>query len=318
MRYTNLTALWITTRITEESETDTSRPWGLVTYDELTFNYTLSIDPDEGKATITQDHVIGRMRDLWTFWGWFIVPLYNHYNNTGCYRYGAKISNETIYEFLQDNNVKMSIIAYQTSIMLDRSTYSTSAAGQNVTDSEVLVSDSSVSTYTDEGEKIIDTDFKAKETYKLFNYTEDQNETTFDTYDAVTRTQQIDGYARNRDLFNFHRNFAKYLPLILVHMYPNLYQRAKETITNMTRADYLYAISYSNYSGYRVEHDPLHTIYFAVPTTPADLPGPNFGGLIVLGIVGGLLVGIVVAAVVLILGRKRPKQPEPPPPPSAI
>ena len=56
-----LTALWITTHVTEEDETDTSRPWGLATYDELTFNYTLSIDPDTHKATITQDQVIGRM-----------------------------------------------------------------------------------------------------------------------------------------------------------------------------------------------------------------------------------------------------------------
>jgi len=49
MKYTNLTALWITTHITEENETETSRPWGLATYDELTFNYTLSIDPDTHK-----------------------------------------------------------------------------------------------------------------------------------------------------------------------------------------------------------------------------------------------------------------------------
>jgi hypothetical protein len=46
MKYTNLTALWITTYLTEDNETETSIPWGLATYDELTFNYTLSIDPD--------------------------------------------------------------------------------------------------------------------------------------------------------------------------------------------------------------------------------------------------------------------------------
>lgn len=76
---------------------------------------------------------------------------------------------------------------------------------------------------------------------------------------------QIDGYSRNRDLFTAHRNFAKYLPLISVGMYPGLFQRAKETITNMTRADYLHLISYPNYSGYRVEHDPVYTIYFTQP-----------------------------------------------------
>lgn len=76
MKYTNLTALWITTYINEENHTETNRPWGLATYDELTFNYTLSINPDTHQATISQDHVIGRMRDLWTFWGWFLIwPL---------------------------------------------------------------------------------------------------------------------------------------------------------------------------------------------------------------------------------------------------
>jgi len=299
IKYTNLTALWITTYITEENETETSRPWGLATYDELTFNYTLSINPDTHKATITQDHVIGRIHDLWTFWGWFLVPLYNHYNSTGCYRYGAQVSNETVYEFLHKNNVKMSIVEFQTSVMLERDTYSTSSTGQNVTDNEVFVSDSSISTYAD-GEKIFDAAFGVKETYNLFNYTEDSTESTPHSYDAVVRTSQIGGYAKNRDLFRFHRNFARYLPLILVHMYPRLYQRAKETITNMTRANYLFLISYPNYSGYRIVHDPLYTIYFA-PTTA----GPKLGGLIVIAAIAG----IIIAVAVVISRRKGSKQP---------
>ena len=315
MKYTNLTALWITTYITEENETDTSRPWGLATYDELTFNYTLSIDPNTQKATITQDHVIGRMHDLWTFWGWFLVPLYNRYNSTGCYRYGAKISNETVYEFLHKNHVKMSIVEFQTSVMLDRDTYSTSASGENVTDNEVLVSDSSISTYADDGEKIFNASFGVKQTYNLFNYTEGHTENPPQPYNATTRTAEIGGYAKNRDLFGFHRNFARYLPLILVHMCARahqLHERAKETITNMTRADYLFIISYPNYSGYRIEHDPLYTIYFA-PTIAA---GPNLGGFIVIAAIAG----IIIVVGVVILRRKSPKQTREalPPPPSTI
>jgi len=302
MKYTNLTALWITTHITEKNETDTSRPWGLATYDELTFNYTLSIDPDTHKATITQDHVIGRMRDLWVFYGWFIIPLYNHYNSAGCYSYGKKLSNETIYEYLDKHDVKMSIVNFQTSVMLERNTYSTSASGQNVTDNEVLVSDSSISTYADDGEKIFDASFGVKESYSLFNYTEDSTESTSHTYDAVTRTAEISGYARNRDLFEFHRKFARYLPLILVHMYPNIYERAKESITNMTRADYLFLISYPNYSGYRIEHDPLYTIYFA----PTAATATNYGALIVLAIIGAV---VIVAVAIVVSRRKGSKQP---------
>jgi len=318
MKYTNLTALWITTHITEDSTTDTSKPWGFATYEELTFNYTLSIDPNTHKATITQDHAIGRIRDLWIFWGWFLIPLYNHYNSTGCYMYGTKLSNETVYDFLHKNNVKMSIVDFQTSIMLDRETYSTSAAGENVTDSEVSVGDSTISTYADDDEKIFDTAFGVKETYKLFNYTDDPTENTSHTYDTIARTAKIGGYAKNQDLFRSHKNFATYLPLILVHMYPELYQKAKETITNMTRADYLLLISYPNYSGYRIEHDPLYTAYFA--PTGAATTGPNLGGLIVIAAIA--VVAIAIAVVILKKRRqKQPSQPQteqvsPPQPPS--
>lgn len=297
MRYTNLTALWITTHITDENETDTSRPWGLATYDELTFNYTLSIDPNSHEATIRQDHVIGRMRDLWTFWGWFLIwPLYNHYNSTGCYRYGVKLSDETTYDYLHKHGVKMSIVNFQTSIMLDRNTYSISAGGENVTDNDVFVSDSSISTYADDGEKIFDASFGVKQTYNLFNYTDG----TSHSYNATTRTAEIGGYAKNRDLFRFHRDFARYLPLILVHMYPQLYQRAKETIVNMTRADYLFLISYPKYDGYRIEHDPTFTVYFATSTSPTY---PYLGGIVLL-----IAIAAVVAVAVVFVRRRKPRQ----------
>jgi len=306
MKYTNLTALWTTTYVTEENQTETSRPWGLATYDELTFNYTLSIDPKTNKATIAQDHVIGRMRNLWTFWGWFLIwPLYNHYNSTGCYRYATKLSNETIYDYLHKHGVKMSIVNFQTSIMLERDTYSVSASGENVTDKEVLVSDSSISTYAEDGERIFNASFGVKQQYNLFNYTEDSEESTPHPYNATARTAEIGGYAKNRDLFRFHSNFARYLPLILVHMYPKIYQRAKETITNMTRADYLFLISYPKYSGYRIEHDPLYTIYF----NPVATAETNYGALVLLAIIGGVV--IATAAIVISRKKKSNQQPQP-------
>jgi len=94
-------------------------------------------------------------------------------------------------------------------------------------------------------------------------------------------------------------------------MYPNLYQRAKETITNMTRADYLYLISYANYSGYRIEHDPTYTVYFA-PTAAAL--APNLGGLLLVGALAGI---IFVAAVVILKRKSTKKPPEPQLPPSS-
>lgn len=306
MKYTNLTAFWITTHIVDESKTNTTSPYGLATYEELTFNYTLTIDPDTHTATIRQDHAIGRIRDLWVFGGWiWFLPIYCRYNSTGGYSYGKKVSNDTVYEFLNKHNVKMSIVDYQTSIMLDRDTYCESASGQNVTDNEVFVGDSSISTYADDGEKIFDASFGAKETYNLFNYTEDPTESTPHEYDAVVRTAEITGYAKNGELFKFHRSFTMYLPLILVHMYPLLFQKAKESITNMTRADYLYMISYPNYSGYRIEHDPVYTAYFTASTTE----GLDFRRLIIGAVIIMAIIAIVAVAAVAILKRKDKKPP---------
>jgi len=275
MRYTNLTAIWWRTWISPTNHTYHSRPLALATYDELTFTYNLTISPDTHTATLTENHVIGRIRDLWHFWGWFIIPLYNHYNSTGCYRYGNRVSDETVYEFLQRNQIKMSVVNFQTSVMLDRNTYSLSSSGQNVTDNDTPVSDSSISTYADDGERIFDASFGTKETYSLYNYTADSSENSPETYNATARTCKIGGFAENKDLLVFHMGLMKFLPLLVANMRPQLFQRAKESITNATRANYFYLIAYPTYSGYRVVHDPTFTIYLTTPTAPAHLyPGP--------------------------------------------
>ncbi|MFX0045865.1 MAG: hypothetical protein ACFE8Z_08460, partial [Candidatus Hermodarchaeota archaeon] len=77
MRYKNLTALWITADIVDEENTNIHRPFGLATYDELTFHYTLTLSSD-GVATLHKDYIIGRMHDLFVFGGWLLVlPIYN-------------------------------------------------------------------------------------------------------------------------------------------------------------------------------------------------------------------------------------------------
>lgn len=279
MRYKDLTAVWWRTWISPTNHTYNSRPMALTTYDELTFNYTLTISPDMHTATLTENHVIGRIRDLWYFWGWFIVPLYNHYSSTGCYRYGNKISNETVYDFIQNNQIKMSIVDFQTSTMIDHDTYSTTATGQDVNDSENIVSDSSITTYADDGERLFDTSFGTKQSYELYNYTADPTETAFDTYNATARTCKINGFAQNTDLFAFHIGFMKFLPWLVYDMHPQLYERAKDNIANMTRANYFYIIAYPVYSGYRIEHDPVFTAYITlqmVPELPTSLILPIF------------------------------------------
>jgi len=279
MRYRDLTATWWRTWISPSNHTYYSRPMALVTYDELTFNYTLTLSPDTHTATLTENHVIGRIRDLWYFWGWFIVPLYNHYNSTGVYRYGNKISDETVYDFIQNNQIKMSIVDFQTSVIFDHNTYSTTTGGQNATDSEENVSNASITAYADDGEKIFDTSFGTKETYKLYNYTRDPTETLFDTYNSTARTCKINGFAGNADLFVFHVGFMKFLPWLVYDMHPQLYDRVKDTITNMTKANCFFVTAYPTYSGYRIEHDPTYTAYTsleAIPEFPTILILPMF------------------------------------------
>jgi hypothetical protein len=301
MKYTNLTALWWQTWINPGNpHFQNGWPVGLTVYDELTFTYKLTIDPDAGTATLQENHVIGRMRHL--FVG--ILPLlWEYYNSTGNYgMLGRKISNETIHDYIQNNGLKMSIINFQTSIMADHETYSETASGQNVTDEEVPVTDTSIDTYADDGEKIFNADFGTKKTYNLYNYTADPTESTYDTYESTARTAKIAGFAGNGGLFALHIGLMKFLPAVVVHMYPALFAKAASTIANMSRANYFYIIAYPEYSGYRVVHDPTFTAYIAEPsgTTP-NQPLTGTAG-IVIAVIIIVVVGLIVAA--LIVRRK--------------
>jgi hypothetical protein len=304
MKYTNLTALWWETWIDPDKPGFRNGwPVGLTVYNELTFTYKLTIDPVTGTATLQENHVIGRMRHL--FVG--VLPaIWVYYNSTGNYgMLGRKISNETIHDYIQNNGLKMSIINFQTSVMADHKTYSQTQSGQNVTDTETEITDTSIDTYADDGEKIFNADFGTKKTYNLYNYTDDPTETTFDIYDSEARTPEISGYAGNRGLFAYHIGIMKFLPAVVVHMYPALVAKAVSIIANMSRANYFYIIAYPEYSGYKVEHDPTFTAYIATEsdTTPAPgLTDPSaFGGLIIILVI---VVAVGIAITVFVARRK--------------
>jgi hypothetical protein len=306
MKYTNLTAFWWRTYISPTNpHFESAWPVAITVYDELTFTYNLTINPDTHTATLIENHTIGRMRQLLLFAGIFWI----NYNSTGTYWLGNKISNDTIYDFIQNNQIKMSIVNFQTSIMLDHNTYSESASGENVTDADKIVSDSSITTYADDGEKIFDVAFGAKETYKLYNYTAYPSENVPDTYNATTRTCKINGFASNTGLFTYQIGLMTFLPLLVANMHPQLYQKAKESISNMSHANYFYLIAYPIYSGYKVEHDPTFTIYLT--TSASTTPAPNWGGIFILGVV----VGSIIVAVAALLHRRKPKQQPPLPAP---
>lgn len=287
MRYKNLTALWVTADLADEWNTNPNRPFGLATYDELTFKYTLTLVSD-GTATLHKDYVVGSMHDLFVFGGWFLIwPIYNHYNSTGCYRYNANVSDVTVYEFLEENEVSMSIVEYQKVILLEKETQTVTEGGDDVSGTEVDVSDSSLLTYTADGELICNYNFGAKPEYMLYNLSEPEPT----THDAIVWTYDVTGYARNHNLFQFQTSFQRYVPLILVGMYPQLYQRAKDTITDISVADCLYVISYPSYGGYKIDHDPVMTMYFA-PTQTID-PFSSLRGPL-------LLVCLAIPAIVVI------------------
>jgi hypothetical protein len=311
MKYTNLTALWWQTWIDPTNpHYNHSAPVAITVYDELTFTYNLTINPDTNTATLTENHIIGRMRHLLIG----LPFLWVHYNSTGTYWLGFKISDDTIYDFIYKNRIKMSIVNFQTSILADHETYSKTPNGQNVTDAEIPISDSSISTYADDGEKICDADFGTKKTYRLYNYTAYPKENVSSTYDAITRTAKAAGFARNTGLFALHIGLMKFLPLVVVHMYPGLLARALETITNMSRANYFYIIAYPTYSGYRVEHDPTLTVYLTTSAAPTP---PNIGFVLI--IIFGVAVAAIGISIAVLKLRKKPQGPtqstQPPLPP---
>jgi len=260
MKYTNLAALWWKTSINPNNPTLDPRPIALTIYDELTFTYELKIDPDTGEATLNMNYTIGRMRDLWVF-GWIILlPIAVHFDENGCYRLnGQQISDETIYDFLRNQGIKMSTVNFQGTVILDHSAYFESS-GADVQDKEVAINNSSIETYADDGEKLLDSDFATKEFYKLYNYTLDPEEKTYQTKQTITRTCKRAGFARN-PIFTIHTSLMRLIPVVLANMHPELYEQAKNHLLDMNYADYFYLTAYPEYDGYRIDHDPTITAY---------------------------------------------------------
>jgi len=302
MRYTNLTAIWWKTSIDPQRPSHDPRPVAISRYDELTFTYILTLDPETGEAKLSMNYVVGRMVDLWVIWWLILIPIPVHYNSTGCYGVGGKtkLSDETIYDYLQNQGIKMSIVQFQSTVVLDHTTYSRSN-GVNVTDEEVAVDDAKVSTFAGD-ERIFDADFSVKKAYKLFNYTADSTETDSASYDTTTRTCKVAGYARN-PIFQVHTFLMRFIPLVVAHMDPELYQQAKDRLLDMSYADYFYVIAYPVYDGFRIEHDPTYTAYCYLtteePSEPTQGPAIPQGGLV-------LIVGLAaVAAVAYVILRRR-------------
>jgi len=296
MKYTDLAAFWWKTSIDPNNPNRDPRPIALTIYDELTFTYKLEIDPNSGEATLSMNYTIGEMQDLWVFWWLIFVPVTVHYNSTGCYRLnGEQISEETIHDFLHNQGIKMSIVNFHATVILDHTAYFESQ-GTNVQDNEVIV-DSSIETFADDGEKILSADFASKESYDLYNSA--SNEDSFETYQTVTRTCKIYGFSDN-PIFDIHTSLMKFIPVVIAEMDPELYEQAKNRLLDMNYADYFYITSYPEYDGYRIEHDPTVTAYLQITFNEPNLSTPisqGTGTLVILSLVIALVV--IIALVIL-------------------
>jgi hypothetical protein len=268
MTYHNLTAIWWRIYIDPNNSSHRKVPVAVSVYEKLTFTYDLIFNPDSNNATLVSNYVVGRMTDLWVVdKGLWFIPVVVHYNSTGCYRLNkSEYSGETIHQFLHRHGISMSSVLFQASAILDHTSKSI-VSGQNATDNEILVSNDTISTLAEDGEKIFDVDFGVKRTYRLHNHTSG----TDMTYNAVTRTAQRSGFANN-PIFHVHTFLMRYIPLALAHMDETLYEQAKNHLLNMTYADYFYIISYPTYDGFEIEHDPTYTAYAMVTTQAASNP----------------------------------------------
>jgi hypothetical protein len=301
MKYTNLAALWWKTSIDPKNPAHDPRPIALTVYDELTFTYKLEINPDAGEVTLSMNYVIGRMRDLWVFWWITLLPVTVHYNATGCYRLnGQQISKETIYDFIHNQGIKMSTVNFHCTVILDHSAYFESS-GSNVQDNEVVLDNSVIETFADDGEKILDADFTTKESYNLYNYTHDHEENTYVTNQTVTRTCKIAGFANN-PIFAVHTSLMRLIPVVLASMHPELYEQAKDHLLDMHYADYFYLTAYPEYDGYRIEHDPTLTAYCHLTTTEPPPETPISSAIEVLVITA--IITVLITAAILILKRR--------------
>jgi len=295
MTYTNLTAIWWNIRIDPDNSTYKSVPVAITVYKELTFTYDLIVDPNNHSARIVSNYVIGEMTDLWVIDDFvWIFPIIVHYNSTGCYRPNKELySTETIHQFLEKNSISMSMVFFQASATLDHTTES-AVNGQDVTGTETIVSDDTITTSTEDGELLSSVDFGSKNAYSLINSTSGNT----NSYDTMVRIVERNGFARN-PIFGTHTFLMRYIPLALAHMDEPLYNQAKDKLLDMEYADYFYVISYPTYGGYAIEHDPIYNVFFS-PTNIVPNESTTFGGIIVLAII----VAIILIAAIFVLRRR--------------
>ncbi len=287
LKYTNLNAIWWRIWADPLFPHYETVPRGLARYSELTFNYDLTINPSTKTARLVASYTIGRVTDLWLL---APAPVY-HLNSTGTYYLdGTQASPQNVYGFLQTGQYKMSIVLAQKTILVSQNTSQpttdrtddANAQPVAVDDAERDVSLSAVNTEAPDGERVFRADFGAKPTYELYD-SSDSNPTTLD---ATTRTVRRLGWAGN-PVFWFQNRFMGLLPLFVAHVDPALMQQARSGLVSFVVSDYLYIISYQQWGGTKIVHDPDFTAFYQ-PATNAGLVTALFIAVVAAAAVGGV------------------------------
>ncbi len=282
MTYHDLTAFWWKLTPDPTNATwDGIHPLAITTYSELTFKYSLVLDPASKTATIRSSFVIGEMTNLWLIDWSHLFPTAIHYNNSGnYYMNGTQRGSETIHQIVSAQNFKLSIVLFQSSFVVSHKEHSDDPAG-TATDTEHDVSSGSITTSADDNEKLFETNFGTKATYQLVNSTSGQTS----TYSANTRTTRIYGYAGNH-AFDIQTFFIHIEAFVILAFHPTLFAHRDDL--DIARANFVYVISYPTWGGYKVIHDPTYTAYYSPAQAPALSPAFLAAiGIVVVGILGG-------------------------------
>jgi hypothetical protein len=283
MTYHDLTAVWWKINPDPLNPIYNILPVAVTTYTKLGFKYTLVLDPVAKTAKIAASFIVGEMTNLWII-NWLNIHNSVHYNDTGnFYPNGTRISGQTIHQFASTQNFKLSIVLFQTSVVVGHETANDDSLG-NVTDAEHDVSNGTITTKAaDDNEKLFDTNFGTKNQYTLVNSTSGQNA----TYYANTRTARIYGYADNH-AFDVQTGFVHLEAFVILAFHPALYHADD---LDIAKANFIYIISYPTWGGYTVVHDPTYTAYYAPEQAPTLSPVFLATiGIAVIAILGGAVV----------------------------
>src|SRR5881397_569401 len=285
LKYTNLNAVWWKIGVDPLFPFwDALVPRGLAQYSELTFTYTLTLDPTSKTATLTSSYTIGRVTNLWMF-----TPVVRHWNATGTYYLnGSQTPNsQTVYQFLSQSQggyspLKLAIVLANKTILASHTTTDKDEANSSVDDSDANVTRQGITTRSDDGETVFKTDFSTKPTYQLY----DSSDANPQTYNTTVRSVRRAGWGGN-PVFAVQNAFMGLLPLFVAHVDYPLFQDARADLASFASSDSLYTVSYPQWGGTKIVNDPSFTAFYQ-PTGNAGLLTAIFIAVAVAAGIGGV------------------------------